>query len=96
VLYFSASVRNKLKTKHQVTEAQVLQCFANREGQYLIDDREEHRTVPPTQWFVASTDYGLILKVMFVFDPASKLIEVKSAYRATPEVQRIYKKYAAF
>lgn len=94
MLYFSPSVRAKLKNKHQVTEAQVLQCFANREGKYLIDDREEHKTTPPTQWFVASTDYGLMLKVMFVFDPDTKLIEIKSAYPANAEVQRIYNKYA--
>lgn len=94
VLYFSPSVRTKLKTRHRVTEAQVLQCFANREGRYLVDDREEHKTVPPTQWFVASTDYGMILKVMFVFDPATKLIEIKSAYPANAEIQRIYRKYA--
>lgn len=93
-LYFSQGVRDKLKNKHSVTEAQVLQCFANREGKYLIDDREEHRTEPATRWFVASTDYGIMVKVCFVFDPNTKLIEIKTAYRAPPAVIAIYNKKA--
>ena len=95
MLYMSPSVREKLR-KRQITEAQVLQCFANRAGKYLIDDREEHKTMPPTKWFVASTDYGIVLKVCFVFDPDSKLVEIKTAYPATPEVAGIYKKKASF
>jgi hypothetical protein len=95
MLYLSPSVREKLR-KRQITEAHVTQCFANRNGKYLIDDREEHRTAPPTKWFVASTDYGIILKVCFVFDPDTKLIEIKTAYPATAEVAAIYKKKATY
>lgn len=93
MLYLSPSVREKLR-KRQITEAHIVQCFANRDGKYLIDDREEHRTDPPTKWFVASTDYGIVLKVCFVFDPTSKLIEIKTAYTATPVVAALYKKKA--
>lgn len=67
-----------------------MQCFANREGRYLIDSREQHKTVPPTQWFVASTDFGIWLKVCFVFDPVSRLIEIKTAYPATEVVKEMY------
>jgi len=95
MLYMSPSVREKLR-KRQITEAHVLQCFANRTGKYLIDDREEHKTNPPTKWFVASTDYGIILKVCFVFDPVTKLIEIKSAYTATAVVSAMYYKKASY
>ena len=95
MLYMSPSVREKLR-KRQITEAQVLQCFANRNGKFLIDDREEHKTTPPTKWFVASTDYGIILKVCFVLDPSSKLIEIKTAYPATLQVAAMYKKKATY
>lgn len=94
--YVSPSVREKLKTKHKITEVQVLQCFANREGRYLLDTREEHRTTPPTQWFIATTDYGLRLKVCFVYDPSSKIIEIKTAYPPNDDEVRIYEKYGTY
>lgn len=93
MLYLSPSVREKLK-KRNITEAHLLQCFANREGRALVDDREEHRTNPPTRWFVASTDYGLMLKVCYVHEPERGILEIKTAYPATEEVTRIYRKYA--
>jgi hypothetical protein len=94
MLFFSPSVREKLRLR-QITEAHVMQCFANRAGKYLVDDREEHRTTPATKWFVASTDYGIVLKVCFVYDPLTKLIEVKTAYPATKVIMDIYAKYAS-
>ena len=93
MLFLSPRIREKLLQRN-ITEAQLLQCFANREGPPLLDSREEHRTNPPTQWFVASTDYGIILKVCYVHDPATNIIDIKTAYPATEEVIRIYKKYA--
>lgn len=93
MLYFSPGVREKLKAR-SITEAQVLECFANRDGKYLIDDREEHKTDPPTQWFVGSTDYGIILKICFVFDPASKLLNIKTAYTPNRQVIELYRSKA--
>lgn len=51
-LWYSDEVRKKLAEKHKVSEDEVRQCFENREGDYLEDTREEHRTDPPTHWFV--------------------------------------------
>lgn len=92
-LFISPRVREKLKTRHNVTEAQVLQCFANRIGRDLTDTRPEHRTDPPTRWFIAQTDYGIELKVVFVFDPATNVVEIKSAFPPNDEERRIYTKY---
>ena len=92
-LYLSPKVRQKLLEKHKVTEAQVLQCFANRAGPELMDSRPQHRTDPPTRWFIAQTDYGIKLKVCFMLHPDTNLVEIKSAFPPNEDELRIYKKY---
>ena len=92
-LFISPRVRQKLLTKHKVTEAQVLQCFANKTGRDLLDNRPEHHTDPPTRWFIAQTDFGIRLKVCYVFDPTTQLVEIKSAFPPNEEEERIYKKF---
>lgn len=92
-LFISPKVREKLLVKHKVTEAQVLQCFANKTGRDLIDTRPQHRTNPPTRWFIAETDFGLRLKVCYVYDPATQVVEIKSAFPPNAEEERIYKKH---
>ena len=95
-LFISSRIRAKLaQADHNVTEAEILECFANRQLGYCVDNRPEHQTIPPTQWFAAETDHGRWLKIVFVFEQSTGIIEIKSAYSATDEVQRIYKKYAA-
>ena len=93
-IYMTQKVREKLLEKHSVTEAQVIQCFANRTAGSLLDDREANRTPPPTKWFIAQTDYGIKLKICYVFDPVTQLVEIKTAYKANDEEIRIYEKYA--
>lgn len=88
-LIISPRVREKLALRHRVTEDEIIQCFANREGKYLIDKREEHATDPPTRWFVAETDVGRLLKVMFM--QTNEGIVIKSAYEPSEAVIRIYR-----
>ena len=91
-LVISARVREKLQHKiPPVTQEEIQQSFANRNGSYLKDEREQHRTNPPTQWFVAETDYGRKLKVVFILDGEDVII--KSAYDANATEQRIYLKF---
>ncbi|MHA6916173.1 ADP-ribosyl-(dinitrogen reductase) hydrolase [Ralstonia pseudosolanacearum] len=90
-LIITPSIKHKLEVKHNVTELEVRQCFLNLCGTYLVDDREDHRTDPPTLWFVAETDRGRKLKIIFV--PADGNIMLKSAYDASPEVQGIYDRH---
>jgi len=82
----------KLQEKHGVTLDEIRQCFASRTGKYLIDAREDHKTDPPTMWFVAETDYGRLLKVVFIQKGAD--IVIKTAYPANIEEIRIYGKYS--
>lgn len=91
-LNFAPSIVEKLAGKTPpVTPDQVRQCFANREGRFLEDTREDHKTNPPTQWFVAETDYGVCLKVCFIKE--NDLLTIKSAFVANEDEKRIYRKY---
>lgn len=72
---------------------EVEQAFCNIEYGFLEDTREDHKTDPPTYWFVAETFKARILKVIFIRERDGK-IWIKSAYDATPEIQNIYKKVA--
>ena len=62
----SAAMLEKLQLKHQVSLEEVKQCFLNRDGGLLEDEREDHKTTPLTEWFIAETDQGRKLKVCFV------------------------------
>lgn len=93
-LKFSDRIRSKLSTRHGVSEDEILQCFANREGLALKDTREKHKTDPESQWFVAETDAGRLLKVVFMFHSSNKCIEIKTAYNANQDEIRIYDKFA--
>lgn len=85
----SSEIKEKLSTKHDVEAREVEQCFENKCGLYLIDDREAHRTAPPTLWFIAPTNKGRVLKVIFIIN-ASGSIYLKSAYEPEPESVEIY------
>lgn len=95
-LQISLAVRAKLaQPDHNVTEEEIEQCFANRCGGTCGDNRPEHQTPIPTEWFVAETDYGRRLKIVYIHDRVSGNIDIKSAYKATEEVTRIFEKYKA-
>ncbi|MBJ7314108.1 ADP-ribosyl-(dinitrogen reductase) hydrolase [Rugamonas sp. CCM 8940] len=87
-IVISAAVRAKLEQKHNVTRLEVCECFDNRCGVLLIDDREEHRRDPPTLWFIAETNTGRPLKV--VFQVRSGNMYVITAYEANDIEMNIY------
>jgi uncharacterized DUF497 family protein len=87
-LRISEAVLNKLKDKHGVSRREVEQCFENKCGLYLVDDREDHRTDPPTLWFVASTNKGRQLKVIFIYRDGQ--VHLRSAYEADQSTCTLY------
>ena len=91
-LITSPEILKKLQGKHDVTLREVEQCFESVCGTYLTDTRENHRTDPPTLWFVAPTNTGRMLKVIFIYREGS--IYLKSAYNATAEIQSMYARHA--
>ncbi len=92
-LIISSKVSQKLNSKHNVSECEISQCFASRERGFLEDTREDHKTDPVTKWFVAETDRGRKLKVVFM--QADNLdIHIKTAYIANDSEKRIYAAHA--
>lgn len=87
-LRISEKTLEKLQNKHQVTRREVEQCFDNKCGLFLVDDREDHRSDPPTLWFVAPTNQGRLLKVIFIYRDGN--IDLRSAYDADTTVQQLY------
>ena len=88
----SSKIKTKLKQKHNVSLEEVAECFYNRSLGTLIDNREAHKTQPPTQWFIAKSDKGRILKVIFVMENGK--VFIKSCFDADKASQRIYRKVA--
>lgn len=80
-LIISPRIDEKLDKKHDVEPAEIDQCFDNKCGFNLIDDRENHRTDPPSLYFVAETDKGRLLKIIFVYRDGKYYI--KSAFEPT-------------
>lgn len=88
----SPDVRTKIQNKTPpVTEKEIRECYANRCGEYLIDNREDNRTDPETLWFVADTNHGRCLKVALMFIDGN--VHIKSSYDANHEEIRIYEKF---
>lgn len=92
VLSVSLGVRTKLSRKvPPVTEEEVAECFLNKCGINLLDEREENQTDPPTLWFVAETHAGRLLKIVYVFKDGRQ--HLKTAYDANETEIAIYNKH---
>lgn len=90
-LIISTRIANKLRRKHGVSEKELYECFENRMGKDLFDVREEHKTDPPTRWFLACTNHQRLLKVVFVPRPTG--VEIKTAYEPNPVEIDIYRRH---
>lgn len=88
VISISASTLAKLSHKHDVSQREVEQCFENRVGNFLVDDREDHRTDPATLWFIAPTNKERLLKVVFIYTDGT--IHIKSAFEPNAAEISIY------
>jgi uncharacterized DUF497 family protein len=87
-LRISQAVLDKLDQKHGVSRREVEQGFENKCGLYLEDDREDHKSDPPTLWFVAPTSQGRLLKIIFIYRDG--LVHLRSAFDADAAVQHLY------
>lgn len=91
-LRISPGVLEKIVAKHKVDRREVEQCFENKCGSYLLDNREDHKSDPPTLWFVAPTNKGRLLKIVFIYRDG--YLNLRSAYDADAKVQGIYDRHA--
>jgi hypothetical protein len=87
----SKKINAKLAERHGVAEHEVLGCFANRDGKMLLDSREKHASNPPTLWFIAETNQGRKLKVIFIQEGGD--VYLRSAFPPDDNELRIYNKY---
>lgn len=85
----SSATRKKLRDKHDVSEKEIRQCFLNRQKCFIEEVREEHKTVPPSQWFIALTNKNRELKILFV--NKNDKIHIKSAFEPNARERQIYK-----
>ena len=92
-LKISKHIIEKLKNKHGVVVDEVFECFLNREKGLLEDTRVNHKTNPPTLWFVSETDHARRLKVVFI-QLTNGEYEVKTAYEPNDMEVKIYEQYA--
>jgi hypothetical protein len=90
-LIISLNTARKLKNKHGVSKQQIMQCFANFTGYPLTDNREQHKTNPPTQWFISETNAGKRLKIVFI-QISTKEVIIKTAYKPNKTIEQIYSK----
>ncbi|WP_298292238.1 ADP-ribosyl-(dinitrogen reductase) hydrolase [Thiomonas sp.] len=91
-LNISSKVLEKLAAKHNVCRREVEQCFENIAGDLLQDNREDHRTDPPTLWFIARTNKNRLLKVVYI--QKGDKITLRTCYEPNEEEIRIYRKFA--
>lgn len=90
-IIISAKILEKLANSHNVEQREVEQSFENFIGLFLEDDREDHRTDPPTLWFIAPTNKGRLLKVVFIF--IDENVHVKSAFDPNAPEISIFERY---
>lgn len=90
-LLISPGVLKKLKDSHEVIRVEVEQCFSNRTGKLLTDNRAFNKTNPPTLWFIACTNKGRALKVVYI--QKGQTVELRTAYEPNEVELGIYKRH---
>ena len=84
----SKRISEKLRIKHNVTHAEIGECFLNRYGNSFRDPRERHDTNPPTYWFMSITDRNRPLKVCYV--EYDDFLAIKTVFEPVDNSQSIY------
>lgn len=92
-LVVSAVILGKITNRHNVTIAEVRQCFLNRKGRLLVDNRALTKTNPPTLWFIADTNKVRTLKIVYIQDGLQ--VHLKTAYEPNEVETAIYLKYGS-
>ena len=85
----SPGIEHKLRTKHKVEIEEVIECFANVTHGFVQDTREEHKTNPPTHWFIEQTDNARLLYIAFIH--TDKTTVIKTAFEPSQKRMRAYK-----
>lgn len=73
-IVISPKIRDKLATKHNVKPEEIEQCFANKNGEYIMETGKQHASNSPTYWFIAETNYGRKLLIAFISEHGNTYI----------------------
>lgn len=84
IISVSHEVIKKLETEHDVSIEEIEEAFFNSSEPYPIDKRPEHKTTPPTQYFIAPTFSGRYLKVVFILRLSEQKMIIKTAFDPEP------------
>ncbi len=87
----SSGVLAKLRDKHDISIREVEQCFENKCGMYVVDDREDNQTDPATLTFIAPTNRGRLLKVAFIFLDGN--VHIKTAFEPDDQDIAFYERH---
>lgn len=87
-LVISPKILAKLTDRHNVTEREVEQCFENIDGPLLMDTREDHKSDPPTLWFISRTNKNRLLKVAYI--QRGHLVYLRTCYEPNEAEMQIY------
>lgn len=92
-LYITEKIKTKLNNKHSLKVDVIEQVWKDYNGITLVDTREEHRTHPPTEWFIGTSTNGVAIKIVFVpHKEIEGLVFLKTAYKPSSREIEIYKK----
>ena len=86
------SVKNKVYKKHKLTLNEIQEAFENPLGNIYEDNRSEHKTTPPTLWFIGETLYGKKIKIVYIAFPDKPPV-IKSAYEPEQPTKELYKEW---
>lgn len=86
----SANIERKL-AKRGISLEDCVECFENRTASFLEDTRERHQTNPKTLWFIAETNMGRLLKVVFIPFLDIGEIHIKSAFEPNSTEITLYR-----
>ena len=90
-LVFAPSIVDKLLEKiPPVSVGEVEEAFLQWDGYWVLDNREDHKTIPPTYWFLSETFDGRLLKIVIKPVPNTDYAYVRTAYDAYEEEIKIY------
>lgn len=85
-------IREKLRSKHQVSEDEVVEAFLNRDGELLEELRPQNQGDEPRYWFISETDAGRRLKVVFILAGNEPPIII-TAYEPNDKEEEVYETY---